>query len=429
MAFWALVSKDLLMYKRNRRAWLLHLIMPVLLAGFFGYITGGSGKSGMSKIQVVVINQDDHPLSARIYSALQQDSNLDVLKIPLAEAQEKVKKAKLKLLLVIPKGFALQAQQAMFGQAEKARLPCYYDPSDSISLSVLTGLLSQHVMEQVSQDVFGSTGNGDFIKDSLRKLEQSDLSQEKNKHLQQLLSNLKQVQDDQRKDTAANKTSGLSSPFVIDKQVLIAGADRDSGFNAYSHSFAGMSVQFLLFMAIDAGISILLLQKQGIWNRLVASPVNFSLIILARACSCAMIALLLLAVIFAIGHLAFGVEVRGSWSAFVLLALVFSLMTASFGLLIAAFGKSVEAARGIATFSTLIMVMLSGAWMPAFLFPHWLQQATLLIPLRWAVDGFDAMTWRGLGWSEAWPSIMVQFGFTVLFAALAVWRFQKQHRV
>lgn len=203
-------------------------------------------------------------------------------------------------------------------------------------------------------------------------------------------------------------------------------AAKESHYNGYAHSFAGMSVQFLLFMAIDAGITILMLQRQGIWNRLIAAPINFSWIILARAVSCALIALFLLCVIFGIGSLLFGVQIRGNLFAFFLLCLVFSLMTASFGLVIAAFGKTPEAARGIATFATLIMVMLSGAWMPAFLFPAWLQQLTLLIPLRWAVDGFDAMTWRGLGWAEAGPAILVQAGFTILFAALALWRFQQQ---
>ena len=38
----------------------------------------------------------------------------------------------------------------------------------------------------------------------------------------------------------------------------------------------------------------------------------------------------------------------------------FALMTASFGLLIAAFGKTPEAARGIPIFATLILVMLVG---------------------------------------------------------------------
>jgi ABC-2 type transport system permease protein len=80
----------------------------------------------------------------------------------------------------------------------------------------------------------------------------------------------------------------------------------------------------------------------------------------------------------------------------------------------------------MATFATLIMVMLGGAWVPAFLFPQWLQSITLAVPTRWAVDGLDAMTWRGLPMEAAWPAILAQLGFAALFGWLALWKFNRQ---
>jgi len=74
-------------------------------------------------------------------------------------------------------------------------------------------------------------------------------------------------------------------------------------------------------------------------------------------------------------------------------------------------------------FSVLILVMLGGAWVPAFLFPEWLQRASTLAPTRWAVDGLDAMTWRGLPLEAALAPAAVLFGWAVLFALIAVWRF------
>ena len=51
--------------------------------------------------------------------------------------------------------------------------------------------------------------------------------------------------------------------------------------------------------------------------------------------------------------------------------------------------------------------MLGGAWVPTFVFPAWLQQFTRIVPVRWAVDGFDAMTWRGVGLKVALPPLGV----------------------
>jgi ABC-2 type transport system permease protein len=70
------------------------------------------------------------------------------------------------------------------------------------------------------------------------------------------------------------------------------------------------------------------------------------------------------------------------------------------------------------------MVMLGGAWVPSFIFPEWLQAVTLFVPTRWAVDGLDAMTWRGLGLEAAWMPTAVLLGFSALFAAVALWRFR-----
>jgi ABC-2 type transport system permease protein len=67
--------------------------------------------------------------------------------------------------------------------------------------------------------------------------------------------------------------------------------------------------------------------------------------------------------------------------------------------------------------------MLGGAWVPAFLFPDWLQRATLVVPTRWAVDGLDAMTWRGLPLQAAFLPVAVLLGWSALFALIALWRF------
>jgi ABC-2 type transport system permease protein len=99
-------------------------------------------------------------------------------------------------------------------------------------------------------------------------------------------------------------------------------------------------------------------------------------------------------------------------------------MAATFGLLIASIGRTPGGSRGVATLAVLLMVMLGGAWMPTFIFPAWLQRLTVVMPTRWAVDGLDAMTWRGLDGSAAVMPTIVLLGFAALFGALALARFR-----
>jgi ABC-2 type transport system permease protein len=91
--------------------------------------------------------------------------------------------------------------------------------------------------------------------------------------------------------------------------------------------------------------------------------------------------------------------------------------------MISALGRTEGATRGIAIFTVLILVMLGGAWVPSFLFPEWLQHASEFVPTRWAVDGFDAMTWRGLPLQSAFAPTVILIGWSALFALIAIWRF------
>jgi ABC-2 type transport system permease protein len=442
----ALIRKDVILFLNDKRALLLTLAMPIFLAAFFGYLMGGTGNKEASKIEVAVVLEDTHVISQKILTGLKAENALKIVEIPLLQAREQVRKGKLSVAIVLPKGFGEAAGRALFGADEKPDLPLFYDPSQTAMLAMVKGMLTQQVMQSVSGEMFNGGSGTDLVEHGLSDLNVSEtLSGEGNsnkKELKELLLSVKKYQTYQKSvdanssasmttnltapTTAQTTKGGLSMPFNTKDEAVTAKDAIETKYNGYAHSFAGMTVQFILFMAIDVGIGVLLARKLGMWNRLLAAPVGINTLITARALSCALIAFGVTCFIFAVAMVVFKVQILGSVAGFVGVALSFSLMTASFGLLIAAFGKTPEAARGIAVFATLIMVMLGGAWMPSFLFPQWLQNFTVFIPTRWAVDGFDAMTWRGLGLDAALPAIGALLGFTAIFGVLALWQFRAQ---
>ena len=95
---------------------------------------------------------------------------------------------------------------------------------------------------------------------------------------------------------------------------------------------------------------------------MLVSPITIHTVLAAQATFSALIALDLLLFIFAVAAMFFQVHMTGSVLGFLVVALCFSLMTITFGLLIAAFGKTAEDARGMARFAALSMVMLGGGW-------------------------------------------------------------------
>src|SRR5205085_8712301 len=149
------------------------------------------------------------------------------------------------------------------------------------------------------------------------------------------------------------------------------------------------------------GIEMLVERERGLWARLRSAPVSRFMIVGGKIASITIVSFLTLLVSFGFAMLVFKVRIEGSVIGFLAVAISCSMMAAGFGLLVAAVGNSPKTARGVSTLATLIMVMLGGAWVPTFVFPKWMQQVTLIVPVRWAVDGLDATTWRGLGLSSA----------------------------
>ncbi len=344
-----------------------------------------------------------------------------------AAAADAVRRGRLRALLTIPAGFGDDAPRALFGGRDKPTIEIRYDPSQAIELQVVEGLLTQHVMEAVTRSAFSAATGGDVTSTARADVEGSTaLSADRKRDLLALLDSVEKVRRDPEPATGAGNGTGagLQLPYAT-KEIAAQSATR---YNSYSHSFVGMGVQFILFMGIDLGIKLLTMRRLGLWQRLRAAPLTRGFLLGSQVASGALIASLMFAIIFAAGMLLFGVRIDGSVVGFLAMIVAFGCMTAAFGLFIAALGRTPEATRGLAILATLLMVMLGGAWVPAFVFPRWLQTVSLAVPTRWAVDGFDAVTWRGLGFEAAWPPLLVMIGSALVFGAIAVWRFEWDER-
>jgi len=418
----ALIRKDLRLFFSNRRALLMSVAAPIAIASFFGYALGGSGNAEHSKIPVLVADQDNSAISKEIVAMLAASKELDVKPSNLDAARAAVRKGKAIVAIGIPEGFGADASKAFFGGA-KPKMEVLYDPSHSAEQAMVAGILTGEVMQAVSKETFSGPTGRKMVDDSLKRLEgDSSLPPAQKQALIGLLRSVRSWNDQNPGDSGQNSTGGLTMPYEMHAKAITSGSG--VRYNGYAHAFGGMGIQFILFVGIDIGIGVLLLRQRGLWKRYRAAPLSRATLLGSRATSAAITSMFVLMVLFGFARLVFGVRIEGSMAGFLCICAAFSLMTAAFGLLIAALGKTPEATRGLAIFVTLIMVMLGGAWVPAFIFPQWLQSATLLVPTRWAMDGLDAMTWRGLGFSAAIGPIAVLTFCALLFGVIAVARFR-----
>jgi len=419
----AFVRKDLKIFFGDRRAVVMSFVAPILIGAFFGYIFGGlGGKTETSKIPILVVDQDGSDISHDVFARLSGDKALSAKTATLDEARAAVKKGSATVAIVVPANFGAEAGRAFFTTSQKPSIALLYDPSHGAEQGMVAGILTGSVMQSVSKEMFSGQTGRNVLDNSIAQIEGStSITPADKSTLSQLLRSARQLNQGNA-GVPGGAAPGVTMPYEIHEEAVTARTG--VVYNGYAHSFGGMGVQFILFMGIDSGIGMLLQRQRGLWKRFRAAPLSKSLLLGSRALSSALIALIILLVIFGVARIVFGVRIEGSMAGFLGVCVAFSLMTAAFGLLVAALGKTPEATRGLAIFVTLIMVMLGGAWVPAFIFPQWLQKVTLVMPTRWAVDGLDAMVWRGLGFQAAIAPITVLLGSTLVFGVLAVSRFR-----
>jgi ABC-2 type transport system permease protein len=419
----AMVRKDLQLFLTDRRAVIMSFVVPIAIASFFGSIFSGTNSSQPARIAVAIVDQDDSTISRLVLAGAEADKNLRISTSTVDEARDLVKRGKISVGVVIPKGFGERAGQAFFGNGEKPPLDVLYDPSRNIEVAMVRGIMTEHIMQAVSREMFGGEQGRALVQKTLPQIEASTMPDDQKRALVDMLKSVNSLYNRPGADADANRgPRGITMPYTVHEQAVTSGDN--VAYNGYAHSFAGMGIQFLLFAAANLGIEILLERQLGLWRRLRSAPVSRVTLLGGKMASMTIVCLMTLLVSFTFAVIVFGVRIQGSLLGFLGISVACSIMAASFGLLIAALGKTPAATRGVTTLAVLMMVMLGGAWVPTFIFPQWLQQLTVIVPARWAVDGLDAMTWRGIGLAGAVAPMAVLLGFAVLFWGIAMSRFR-----
>ncbi len=418
----ALVRKDLQIFFTDRRAVVLTLAIPIAIASFFGFVFAGQGDgANAAKVRMALVDQDGSAISRAIVAGTMADTAVEMTRPPLEEARRQVQAGGLPLAVVIPKGFGDAAGRAFLSQSERPQLQLLTDPSRAPEVAMVKGLLTGHVMEAVMQEVFNGAQGRTLVEQGLRDLESNGLPPAQRELLRQVLVS---AQDLYRAQGATPTTGGrpaLGMPFAMEEDAIAGNAT--AAYNGYAHAFAGMGIQFALFAAIELAAGILLERERGIWKRLRSAPLSRTTLLVAKAISGTLITLLTLVASFAFAYVVFDIPI-GNPAGFVAVIVASAIMASTFGLLIAAVGRTPAATRRVAMFVVLVMVMLGGAWVPSFLFPAWLQRVTQVVPVRWAVDGLDAMTWRGLGLSDVALPVALILAFSLACGGAALWRFR-----
>ncbi len=190
----------------------------------------------------------------------------------------------------------------------------------------------------------------------------------------------------------------------------------------------GNAVLYGFYIALTVAVSFASERRSGTWRRLLAAPVPRSHALLATLVPYILIGCLQLAFLFGLGATLFGMEVKGSLVALVVLSLAVVLCAVCLGLLFASFGGTERQLGAMGSVTLLVMGLLGGCMMPRIAMPHAMQQIGLAVPHAWALDGYyEVLVSPSTTLIDVAPSIGMLVAFAAAFASigLALFRFER----
>jgi ABC-2 type transport system permease protein len=411
----AVVRTHLARLRRDRAAFVLAFVVPIVFFSIFAGIFGTSGGGGTRRVSVALVDEDGSENSRRLVAALKADKGVTVLdgKVPTAggtgapldraSAEAAVRAGTLPMVLVIPKGFG-EAPIRFGASANRPKLLLLADSSDPIGPQVLAGLLPG-IAATAMPDVMAKTG--------MEELEKwgGGLTPEQRSRMDASLQALR----DRTSRPPAKGAAGAGGLVDVEVRDLLG----DTKKNPTSALLAaGLGVMFLLFSAAGAGGALIEEAESGTLDRILATRVSMGRLLLGKVVYLSSVAVTQLVVMFVWGELFFGLELHRHIPGFLIMTVVTAVACSCFGLVLAALSRSRMQLVALSNLLILAMSALGGSMVPRYLLSETVQKIGLVTLNAWAIDGFMKVFWREEPIVNLWPQVAALLaGSLLLFAA------------
>ena len=338
------------------------LFFTLLLPIFFMGIFGLIFSGSARALKVGVVDQDHSRVSAQLVGILQAQKDLDVEVGSQAHELDRLSHDNVVLVAVIPSGFA----RAVASAGRPAGITTYQDRNQPQEAPLAQEAVSQ-IVGGFAQRLAGQPPTVVVRASAV--------------------------------DTRNVTTLDFFLPSMIAYIVLLAG------------------IQIVAISLVD-------LRERKVLRRFLATPLTPLQILGGQIVGHAVTVVLQVLVLIAVGLFLFRVHVHGSWALAWLAILGGIGCFVSIGFLLTGFGRTSEAARGIASAIGFPMMFLSGVFIPLDQLPAGLQNAVHVLPLTYLSDALHHVLNDGDGFPAIWVDLVVMLAWAAACFSIAVRRFR-----
>jgi len=351
--------------RHDRRTVALIVIAPVLAMCIFGIAFSGD----VTDVGVVVVDLDGGPVAARIISNLDEET-LDIRYMDNEEdAVREVENGEAWAAIVFPRDFSTNVI------AKLDRRPA----AGNTTISVKADMSNVNVATAVTRAVTDAV--------------MATMSQE-----------------------------NVEMPITIDADSPVYGKNAE-----FIDFFVPGIMAFAVFLltTLLTLLSFVGERTSGTLERLRASPMRESEIVVGYAMAFGIVGMLQASLLLIVATLVFKITIVGNpFLAYIVVALL-AAVSVSLGILLSSAAKREAQAVQFIPFIVLPTFLLAGIFWPVEAIPSVLRPFSYLIPPTYAVEAMRSVMLRGWGLDNIWREIVVLLAFALVFLAVSVRSLQR----
>lgn len=367
----AMMRKEFIQIRRDRRTLVMVLIQPVMLLLLFGY----GINTVVDHLAMVVFDESGDPDSRALIAAFENSTYFDLVGYVRSQRElvAAIDAGEAKVALHIAPGFG---NHILRGQAPAVQLIVDgSDPNVASTVSFAAATVVQSQSAQLAADYVARRGvNSATIGIDLRPV---------------VLYN------------PSMKSVNFMVPSVIG---LI------------------LTFQSLLLTAF----AVVREREQGTLEQIIVTPIRTWEFMLGKILPYTVTASAAAILSLIAARLIFGVEVAGSVGLLAILSVLFLLGSLGLGLFISTVSQTQGQATQMAMFVMMPSMLLSGFYYPRDSMPWIIQKLGLLTPMTYYLQILRGIMLKGVGMDVLWPTVLPLTAFSLVIFILSALRFQKR---
>jgi ABC-2 type transport system permease protein len=185
-----------------------------------------------------------------------------------------------------------------------------------------------------------------------------------------------------------------------------------------------MAMLLMLISALMTSLSITKEKELGTMELLLVSPMRPSQIIVGKVFPYVFLAFIDACIILVLGNLVFGMPIMGSITLLLLESFLYICMALSLGILI----SNITSSQQVAMMISLVVLMLPTILLSGFIFPVEnmpviMQVLCHAMPPKYYITIIKSIMLQGNGIQYVWRETLILAGFTAVFLALSIKKF------